>query len=76
MSKRTVNQPSAAPTRKLTAAVIATAGIETSRIVVTHVWPGLLDLAFWSAMLPLAVFAVGYWVKDEPNVDLLSDPEA
>lgn len=67
MSK-TVKQPTLTPTRKLTAAVIATAVMETARIVSNQVFPGVFDPAFWSAMAPVTVFAVGYFVQDEPNV--------
>lgn len=63
-----VNQPSINPTRKLTAAVIATAGIEVTRIVAEQVFPGVFDGAFYAAISPIVVFGVGYFVKDEPNV--------
>ena len=64
----TINQPTINPTRKLTAAVFATALMETVRIVSNQLLPGIFDPAFWAAMAPVTVFAVGYFVRDEPNV--------
>jgi hypothetical protein len=69
----TVNQQTINPTRKLTAAVVATAVMETLRIVTTQVWPDVFDQAFWSAMLPVAVFAAGWFIKDEPNVVVVAE---
>lgn len=63
-----VNQPSINPTRKLTAAVIATAVMEIARVLSQQLFPGVFDLAFWSAMAPIVVFAVGYFVRDDANV--------
>ena len=66
--KKTVNQPTINPTRKLTSAVIATAALEITRVLAGHFLPGVFDPAFWLAVSPLVVFGVGYLVKDEPNV--------
>ena len=62
-----VTQPTAAPTRKLSAAIIAAAVIETARVVTDAIWPGLADGPFWIAILPVAIWFVGFWVKDEAN---------
>ena len=68
MSSKTVNQPTLNPTRKLTAAVIAAAVTELTRVMLNQLAPGVFDPAFWTAMSPIIVFAVGWFVKDEPNV--------
>lgn len=62
-----VPQPNMNPTRKLSAAVIATAGMELARFLVQHFAPTFYDPALWSAMTPIVVFAVGYAVKDADN---------
>ena len=63
-----VKQPTLNPTRKLSAVVIATAVLEIARVTFSALYPGLFDAAYWAAMQPIAVFAVGYFVKDEANV--------
>jgi hypothetical protein len=69
----TVSQPSINPTRKLSAAVIATAVLELLRVGLGHFLPGTFDPAFWAAMSPVFIFAVGWFVKDEPNVVVVSE---
>ena len=61
----TVNQPSARPTNKLTAATIAAAVLAASGLIVRNLWPQWYDAAVWSALTPVAVFALGYVVRDE-----------
>ena len=60
----TVNQPSKAPTNKLSAAVIASAVIAVAR----WAFPALDDDALWIGLTPLVILAAGYFVKDAPNV--------
>lgn len=62
-----VPQPNMNPTRKLSAAVIATAGMELTRFLVQHFAPSFYDAALWAALTPIVVFAVGYFVKDTDN---------
>lgn len=64
----TVIQPTINPTNKLTASVIAIAVIEIARVLVKNFLPGFDDAGLWTALSPIAVFAIGYFIKDEPNV--------
>lgn len=64
----TVNQPSYAPTNKLSAAAIAAALASGSGLVVRNLWPAWYDDELWATMTPLLVLALGYIVKDRPNV--------
>ena len=66
----TINQPTANPTNKLTASVIAVAVIELARVLVHNFWPGFDDAGLWTALSPVAVFVVGYFIKDEATVVL------
>lgn len=68
-----VDQLTAKPTNKLSAAMIGAAVVETARVVANAIWPDLLDGPFWIAMYPVVIFIVGYWVKDDANVDLSQD---
>ncbi|RWC87359.1 MAG: hypothetical protein EOS72_21725 [Mesorhizobium sp.] len=63
----TVTQPTIRPTNKLTAATIAAAAVSVSGVFVRNLWPSWYDAETWATLLPIAVFAVGYLVKDEPN---------
>jgi predicted regulator of Ras-like GTPase activity (Roadblock/LC7/MglB family) len=62
-----INQPSINPTRKLTAATIAAAVVSVSGLIVRNTFPTWYDDEVWSAMTPIVIFAVGYFVKDLPN---------
>lgn len=64
----TVTQPSMNPTRKLSAATVAAALVSFSGLVVRNMWPTWYDPDVWAALLPLAVFAAGWFIKDAPNV--------
>ena len=66
----TINQPTANPTRKLSAATIALALVELLWVLLVNFAPGYADPNLKAALTPVVVFLVGYWVKDEPNVDL------
>lgn len=65
----TVNQPTLNPTRKLTAATIAAAAVSVSGLIVRNLAPEWYDAEVWAAMTPIVIFAVGYFVKDRPNVE-------
>lgn len=75
-----VNQPSPVnPTNKLTASVVAVALMNVARIVIEVIWPNTTDQALWIALDPVAVFAVGYFIRDEANVStpvVISTPAA
>lgn len=64
----TVAQPNAVPTNKLSAAVIASAAIAISGLVVRNLAPGWYDASVWEACTPIVIFAVGWLVPDRPNV--------
>ncbi|OBQ66971.1 hypothetical protein [Mesorhizobium loti] len=63
----TVIQPTIRPTNKLTAATIAAAVLSVCGVFVRNLWPSWYDAETWATLLPIAVFAVGYLVKDEAN---------
>ena len=62
-----IEQPTANPTRKLTAATLASAIVSVSGLIVRNISPDWYDDAVWAAMTPIVIFAVGYFVKDLPN---------
>ena len=62
-----VKQPTARPTNKLTAAIVATALTETARVALDMLYPNAFDGPFWLAISPIVVFGVGYFIKDEDN---------
>lgn len=62
-----VDQPSLKPTNKLSAAVVVSLAMELSRVVVSAVWPDFYDPNLWIAITPIAVIAVGYFIKDDLN---------
>lgn len=64
----TVIQPSLNPTNKLTAAIVAAAFMSISRVVVKNLAPEWYDEQLWDALFPVVVFALGYFIKDAPNV--------
>ncbi len=73
MAKKLVAQPSANPTRKLSAAVIATAIVALGQVLGDIFWPGTLDDKFWLAMFPVAAYVAGYFVKDDANIVVHQD---
>lgn len=62
-----VNQPTANPTNKLTAAVVGVAIVEVIRTGLANFAPGWSDPAMWTALSPVIVFACGWFIKDAPN---------
>lgn len=65
-----INQPTPNPTNKLTASVVAVAIIELARVLAANFFPGFNDAGLWTALAPVAVFLVGYFIKDDANVVL------
>lgn len=64
----TVNQPTLAPTRKLTAAVVAGAAHSILGLLLRNMAPEWYDPEVMAATLPLVIFLAGYVIKDNPNV--------
>lgn len=64
----TINQPSANPTVKLTTATIAAAVVSVLGLVLRNLWPAWYDAEVLAAATPLIIFALGYVVKDQPNI--------
>lgn len=67
-----VNQTSANPTRKLSAAVIGIAVVEVARTALSNFAPEWGDQAMWTALSPVVVFACGWFVKDDPNIVVIT----
>ena len=63
----TITQSTIRPTNKLTAATIAAVAVSVSGVFVRNFWPSWYDAETWATLLPIAVFAIGYLVKDEQN---------
>lgn len=64
----TVSQPSANPTRKLTAAMIGMSIATAAKAYITNKYPYFGDPAIWEPLPIIIGFAAGYVVKDKPNV--------
>lgn len=62
-----VNQPSARPTNKLTAAMLGSLVVSVTAVIVRNVAPGYDDPNLWLALSPVMVIVFGYVVKDAPN---------
>lgn len=67
----TVNQPTANPTRKLSAAVIGAAAMAVLGLVLRNAAPDWYDPAVMAALTPIVIFGLGYFVKDRPNVEIV-----
>lgn len=63
----TVNQPSALPTRKLTAAMASASIAGIVKAFVINSWPQFADPVIWEPLPYVIGFAVGWLVKDRPN---------
>jgi hypothetical protein len=61
------DQPTAVPTRKLTAATVAAALLSLAQLLATNLAPQWYDPELWVAMTPLVTFLAGYLVRDLPN---------
>ncbi len=64
----TINQPTANPTRKLSAAVVAAAFMGVLGLVLKNEFPQWYDSDVLMALLPVVVYFAGWIIKDEPNV--------
>lgn len=64
----TVVQPTANPTRKLSAAVIGAAFMAVAGLIVKNAAPDWYDPDVFAAITPIVIFALGYYVRDRPNV--------
>lgn len=65
-----VDQPTNAPSRKLSAAILAGALVALARWAV----PALNDDALWIGLTPLVIWAVGYLVRDKDNTPEPKEP--
>lgn len=72
MKSNRINQASKNPTRKLSAAVIGIAATEVTRTALTNWAPGWSDPAMWTALSPMIVFACGWFIKDDPNIVVIT----
>lgn len=64
---KTVEQPTANPTRKLSAAVIGAAIMAVVSVSLRNLAPEWYDPSVLATMTPIVIFAIGYFVKDAPN---------
>lgn len=64
----TVNQPNALPTNKLTAAMLSASLASIVKAFVIQQWPQFADPVIWEPLPYVVGFAVGWFVKDKPNV--------
>lgn len=69
MSK-TIVQPTANPTRKLSAAVIGAAIMAVLGLGLRNLAPEWYDPTVLAAVTPIVIFGLGYFTKDAPNVDV------
>lgn len=65
-----VTQLAPNPTNKLTAAMVASFAVELLKLIISNVWPDWYNEALFVAMSPIAIIAVGYFIKDEANVSV------
>lgn len=65
-----VNQPSAMPTRKLTAAITSASIAAIIKAQIIHMWPHLAEPLIWEPMPIIVGAVVGWFVKDRPNVQI------
>lgn len=72
----TINQPSKNPTNKLTAATLAGAVVSVSGLVLRNLAPEWYDPDVLTAVLPIVVFAAGWFTSDAPNqIIIVNDGE-
>ena len=65
---QTVSQPDSNPTNKLTAATIGAALVSVSGLIMRNLLPEWYDPEVWMNLMPIVVFALGWFVKDRPTV--------
>ncbi len=79
----TINQPSINPTRKLTAATVATAvwgaAMAVAGLALKNLYPEWYDpevlLSVNTAVTTAAAFVTGWLVRDNPNVIIVQEKE-
>lgn len=59
-----INQPTLAPSRKLSAAVISASLAGIIKAVVINAWPQFADPMIWEPLPIIVGFAVGYFVRE------------
>ncbi|TIT00948.1 hypothetical protein [Mesorhizobium sp.] len=59
-----INQPTLAPSRKLSAAMISASLAGVIKAVVTNTWPQFADPMIWEPLPIIVGFAVGYFVRE------------
>lgn len=63
-----VLQSDSNPTRKLTAAMIAAAGLEIVKVLIRVNFPEYDQPELWSALSPLVIGIAGWFTTDDANV--------
>jgi hypothetical protein len=69
----TINQASANPTNKLTAATLATAVIPVVGLLLRNLAPQWYDPEVMMALMPVMTFVFGWFVKDAPNIVVVQE---
>lgn len=64
----TVSQPTLNPTNKLTAATVGSAVISVGGLILKNLYPVWYDPDVLLSVSPIVIFALGYIVRDHPNV--------
>ena len=64
----TVSQPTINPTNKLTAATVGSAAISVIGLALKNLAPEWYDPDVLLSVTPIVIFALGYIVRDNPNV--------
>ena len=64
----TIDQPTANPTNKLTAATIAASIMGVLGLVIRNMAPDWYDPAVMATLLPVVVYATGWMIPDRPNI--------
>jgi len=73
----TVNQPSANPTNKLSAAVVAAAGMGLLGLFLRNEVPNWYDPTVLALCSPVVVYFTGWFIRDAPNITVVTtDPPA
>lgn len=62
-----INQPTKNPTNKLTAATVGSAMVSVIGLMLKNLAPDWYDPEVLVSLLPIIVFAAGWFVRDAPN---------
>jgi hypothetical protein len=68
----TINQASANPTNKLSAATVAAAFMAVVGLALRNLAPQWYDEQVLLALLPVVVYASGWIVRDKPNITVIT----